>query len=141
MVDRSREDARMEFVLQMLGELADLGHTLSEGLGSVVPDPYLSTNAPVSVMMRLRISGPARPNELAEGIGMTTGGMTKVIDRLQENELVSRAGGLDDGRGVMVSLTDQGCDLVDRMLHTAVDPLEGFVKRLAQIDADSSLKN
>jgi DNA-binding MarR family transcriptional regulator len=53
------------------------------------------------------------PSRLAELVLRTTGGMTKIVDRLERLGHVRRTPDPDDGRGVLVSLTPKGrrtCD-------------------------------
>lgn len=49
-----------------------------------------------------------RMSELADGILLTRGGMTRLIDRLQADGLVERDRCLSDGRGMEARLTDAG---------------------------------
>jgi DNA-binding MarR family transcriptional regulator len=54
---------------------------------------------------------------LARGLVMSTGGMTKRLDRLQAAGLVVRSPDPDDRRGVLVSLTERGLEVVDRAVE------------------------
>lgn len=45
---------------------------------------------------------------------VTTGAMTKRIDRLERDGLVARRRCAADGRGRVVALTPAGCELIDR---------------------------
>ncbi len=51
---------------------------------------------------------------LARGLVMSTGGMTKRLDKLEAAGLVARSPDPDDRRGVLVSLTEHGLAVVDR---------------------------
>lgn len=53
------------------------------------------------------------PGELARFTMVTTGAMTKRIDRLVESGLVTRRPATDDGRGRVVALTEAGRTLID----------------------------
>jgi DNA-binding MarR family transcriptional regulator len=53
------------------------------------------------------------PSRLAEAVVCTTGGMTKIIDRLERAGLVRRARDANDRRGVLVSLTEAGIETSD----------------------------
>lgn len=50
----------------------------------------------------------ARPSDLAKALTMTTGAMTKRLDRLQAAGLVRRESNPNDRRGVLIRLTDEG---------------------------------
>lgn len=54
---------------------------------------------------------------LARGLVMSTGGMTKRLDRLVAAGLVERTPDPDDRRGVLVSLTDRGRKVVDKAVE------------------------
>lgn len=56
------------------------------------------------------------PTALLETAMLSSGGMTKRIDRLAEAGLVERAPDPDDRRGVRVRLTPAGLELVDRVV-------------------------
>lgn len=60
-------------------------------------DPMLMGNALVAIILSVWRSGPKRPVEL---VGMTSGGTTKVIDRLADAGLVSKS---EDGRKLDVN--------------------------------------
>lgn len=69
------------------------------------------------VLATLRRAGPPferAPGELAEFTMVTTGAMTKRIDRLETAGLVTRGPSENDGRGRVVTLTEAGRELIDR---------------------------
>jgi DNA-binding MarR family transcriptional regulator len=57
---------------------------------------------------------------LARGLVMTTGGMTKRLDRLESAGYVERSPDPHDRRGVLVSLTGKGLRVVDRAVEDHV---------------------
>ncbi|WCB94616.1 Multiple antibiotic resistance protein MarR [Baekduia alba] len=57
---------------------------------------------------------------LARGLVMSTGGMTKRLDKLVAAGLVERTPDPDDRRGVLVSLTARGLETVDRAVEDHV---------------------
>jgi DNA-binding MarR family transcriptional regulator len=68
------------------------------------------------VLATLRRSGAPyelAPGELARHTMVTTGAVSKRIDRLEAAGLVSRRSSTEDGRGRFVALTDAGKDLID----------------------------
>ncbi|HWI74759.1 MAG TPA: MarR family transcriptional regulator, partial [Baekduia sp.] len=72
------------------------------------------------VLATLRRAGPPHrlsAGTLARGLVMTTGGMTKRLDKLQAAGLVSRTPDPDDRRGVLVSLSRKGLKVVDRAVE------------------------
>src|SRR5690242_4522175 len=67
---------------------------------------------PEWVMLRILHDGAAAPSALAEAMGMTRGGVTKLIDRLAVRGLVARQAGVADKRYQAVTLTGAGTALV-----------------------------
>lgn len=68
------------------------------------------------VLATLRRSGAPyerSAGDLAEHTLVTTGGMTKRIDRLQAAGLVERRRDTNDGRGRVVALTARGLEVID----------------------------
>ncbi|RIJ77597.1 MarR family transcriptional regulator [Nakamurella silvestris] len=53
------------------------------------------------------------PGELAQHTMVTTGAMTKRIDRLERVGLVTRHASTTDGRGRVIALTEAGRELID----------------------------
>src|ERR1700761_1046261 len=72
---------------------------------------------------RVRLRSPEhqlRLTDLGRQLAITTGGVTRLIDRLEAQELVERVRGTDDRRAIYARLTDKGRDTVIRVLpdHT-----------------------
>lgn len=105
-----------------------VGVAVTEDLTDAGVDPYLIRNHPMATLLMLADGGPMRPVELTERVGMTSGGMTKVIDKLEALGLVDRdADAVDDGRGVLVSLTQEGHRAARRILDVAAPALRKAV--------------
>ncbi len=90
-------------------------------------------NRSVQVLMLLHDRGPCRPRELQGPTGLTSGGLTKLIDRLVAAGAVERydRGGMGDGRAVHVRLTRKGHATV-RRLHGVVADVHDDVRPLAK---------
>jgi DNA-binding MarR family transcriptional regulator len=66
------------------------------------------------VLATLRRSGePLSPGRLAAAMMLSSGGTTARLDRLERAGLVERSPDPGDRRGVLVSLTDRGAELVE----------------------------
>ncbi len=69
------------------------------------------------ILATLRRSGAPfelTPSELAQQTMVTTGAVSKRLDRLETAGLVTRRENLEDARGRVVALTPQGRDAIDR---------------------------
>ena len=68
------------------------------------------------VLLALRRGGPPyamRPTDLFEALLVTSGAVTKQVDRLQRRRLVKRLPDPDHGGGFRVQLTERGLEMVD----------------------------
>ena len=78
------------------------------------------TVAEFNALCALRRAGaPYRlsPKRLGEALLFSSGGLTKLLERLETRELVTREPDPNDGRGVLVSLTTHGKQLVEEAMH------------------------
>ena len=85
------------------------------------------------VLATLRRSKPPHrlaPGELSRSTMVTTGGMTKRLDRLEARGLVRREADPRDRRGRLIALTDEGRDLVDRTLEAHLENEERMLSSL-----------
>ncbi|RCV90205.1 MarR family winged helix-turn-helix transcriptional regulator [Billgrantia montanilacus] len=76
------------------------------------------------VLATLRRSGaPYRlgPTQLFETLMISSGGMTSRLDRLEKAGLIRRAPNPEDRRGTLVSLTEEGLELMNRMVPRHVE--------------------
>lgn len=88
------------------------------------------------VLATLRRSGePYRlgPTQLFEALMVSSGGMTSRLDRLEKAGLIERSPNPEDRRGTLVSLTDAGLELMNRMLPRHV---ENEAKMLAALSRE-----
>ncbi|HEY0663786.1 MAG TPA: MarR family transcriptional regulator [Thiobacillaceae bacterium] len=111
--ERPDVDVRPQGIIGRLHRLA--GH-LTEQL-RVVYRRYGLGEGEFDVLAALRRAGEPferAPGELAAFTMVTTGAMTKRIDRLERDGLVTRRRSSTDGRGRVVALTEAGRDLIDR---------------------------
>jgi DNA-binding MarR family transcriptional regulator len=69
------------------------------------------------VLATLRRSGPPfqmRPTDFASALMLTTSGTTKRLDRLEAAGYITRQPDLGDRRGVVITLTTSGRELIDK---------------------------
>ena len=100
----------------VIGRLHRLAAALTEEL-VVVYREYGLSEGEFDVLSALRRAGEPferAPGDLARHTMVTTGAITKRIDRLVEAGLASRRQSDVDGRGRVVALTPEGLALIDR---------------------------
>jgi DNA-binding MarR family transcriptional regulator len=88
---------------------ARAGAAVSEALHSRLGPEY-GSNVEVLVITSLDLLGPQRPADVVALTGMTSGGVTRVLDRLEEQGLMVREFGRVEGdrRGTRLVLTPKG---------------------------------
>lgn len=100
----------------VIGRLHRLARHLTEQL-CVVYRRYGLGEGEFDVLATLRRAGEPfelAPGQLAALTMVTTGAMTKRIDRLERDGLVTRRRSAVDGRGRVVALTKAGRELIDQ---------------------------
>ncbi|MEV8452505.1 MarR family transcriptional regulator [Streptomyces sp. NPDC052095] len=100
----------------VIGRLHRLAALLTEQLCLVYRRHGLNEGE-FDVLAALRRAGEPferAPGELAAFTMVTTGAMTKRLDRLERDGLVTRRRSAEDGRGRVVALTGAGRELFDR---------------------------
>jgi DNA-binding MarR family transcriptional regulator len=121
--------------MMVVGRLHRVAELLDQELRTVFAEADLG-NGEFDVLAALRRSGvPYRltPTELAGATMVTSGAVTKRVDRLLSQGLVERSVSETDGRGRVVALTPAGKQLQERLhpLHLANEE-----RLLAPLDAD-----
>jgi len=77
-----------------------------DGLDQAVADRFRINRTDMRCVDILSRLGPMQPKDLAEAIGYTTGGITTVIDRLEESGYAFRRPDQQDRRKVLVEVTN-----------------------------------
>ena len=84
-----------------------------------------------AVLSLLRFSGAMSPKRLNAFLAITSGGLTKAIQRLESKQLVRREPDSEDGRGTLLSLTKQGERTVLRIFSEDVRAHEDLLRDLS----------
>ena len=119
----------------VIGRLHRLANALTDELVTVYSRFGLAEGE-FDVLATLRRAGEPyerTPGDLAASTMVTSGAMTKRIDRLEQRGLVTRRASETDGRGRVIALTPAGRRLIDECMtaHMANEH-----RLLAAIDAD-----
>lgn len=108
-------------VLVMAG-LARLSRTIDEAYRSDLHSFGL-TYSEYAALHTLRIEGPPyrmSPSRINEALALSSGGVSKTIDRLESAGLVKRTPDPNDGRGVLVALTARGRKLAAKIFDAGL---------------------
>lgn len=116
--------------------LAHLGMGVGQAIAEVT-DAETSGNAPVALIFTLDLEGPQRPGAIQEITGLSSSGVSRLLDRMESGGLISRKPGHIEGdrRGVLVALTPAGRRQSRRMAAAASSWLEDhrtFIKELSE---------
>ncbi len=109
--------------MRLLLLLGTFGTEVRQAVLQAGADDDLVRNLPMVVLCELDERGSARPADLMRASGLSSGGMTKLLDRLEERGLVARQHGTvdRDRRATVVSITPDGVGLVDRFAESLSD--------------------
>ena len=150
-IDQLSEDWQREYpkldtsVLPPLVRLARLS-ILLEAFQREVLDPFELTSGDYAVLAALRRAGAPyalNPSQLTSRLERSSGGMTKMLKRLEQGGLVVREPDPEDGRGSVVSLTKEGLAVQDRVFHAFLTASQDLLDSLSpsrRRDSDRALR-
>lgn len=121
----------------VFGRLHRLAAALTDRLAEVYAAHGL-TEAEFDLLATLRRAGDPyerRAGELAAHTMVTTGGLTKRVDRLVGRGLVERAADTADARSRVIKLTPAGRDLIDRAFTAHLENEHRLLAALSDQDA------
>ncbi|GEA50311.1 transcriptional regulator [Vibrio inusitatus NBRC 102082] len=93
---------------------------LDDDLEAIIVHHHLQ-KADFGILMTLRRSGEPyclSPTDLYRSMLFSSGGLTKVLGRVEKAGLIERVENPDDGRSKLVKLTKQGCKLIEQVAFT-----------------------
>jgi len=85
--------------------------------------PYGITAAQFKVLIIMAQFGVDTPAELCRHLSVDSGSMTRMLDRLEQKELLARRRSEGDRRQVQLVLTPQGQTLADRLPEIGADAM------------------
>ncbi|WP_336776144.1 MarR family winged helix-turn-helix transcriptional regulator [Paenibacillus sp. MMO-58] len=86
------------------------------------------------LLFTLHTSGSLKVSELADILGLTSGAITGIADKLVAEDLISRERAKDDRRVVYIELTAKGKDVVDDILESQKETFSSFFNVLPEED-------
>lgn len=122
----------------VIGRLHRLAAALTDELAVVFREHGLGEGE-FDVLAALRRAGEPferAPGELASHTMVTTGAMSKRVDRLEHAGLVSRRPSASDRRGRVVALTPRGREVVDRAFEAHMANERRLLDLIGADDAD-----
>ena len=123
--------------VQLFGLLLETNARLSRSLGLELEAECELPLAWFDVLLQLRRSpdGRLKMNEIAEKIVHSSGGTTRLVDRIEVAGLVARQSCPSDRRAIHVAITDAGNAKLDEALNVHLDYLdESLAKQLTEVE-------
>ena len=120
---------------------------LIEGFQQAVLSPFELSSGDYGVLAALRRAGEPyqlSPSNLYSRLQRSSGGMTKILKRLEERGLVERSPDPLDGRGSVVSLSERGLDAQERVFNAFLSATQDLLASLSETDlkeADGALRS
>ncbi|HVB52085.1 MAG TPA: MarR family transcriptional regulator [Acidimicrobiales bacterium] len=113
----------------LFGLLLETNARLSKELGAELETSCQLPLAWFEVLLRLRRSsdGRLKMSQMADAIVHSTGGTTRLIDRLAEADLVKREHCPSDRRAIFVAITDVGNAKLDEALGVHLSYLDNHL--------------
>jgi DNA-binding MarR family transcriptional regulator len=130
-VPTTRSGELDELVDGVLGASRALVAVAARSLATVADDVTL---AQYRVLIELASRGPQRLADLAAGLHVDRSTATRMCDRLVRKRLIARRRTSDDRRGVRVSLTSAGAELVAEVSHRRRAEISRIVERMPTSD-------
>ena len=118
----------------LIGRVRRVSAHLGRGMEKTLAEHGLNS-ATFDVLATLRRSGPPyslSPGDLLATMMITSGTMTNRVDQLEKAGFVRRASNPEDGRSVIISLTDEGFALVDKAVSAHVATQTRLVSGLSE---------
>jgi DNA-binding MarR family transcriptional regulator len=126
--------------VQLFGLLLETNARLSRSLGLELESTCDLPLAWFDVLLQLRKSpeGRLKMNQIADAIVHSTGGTTRLIDRLEVAGLVERQNCPSDRRAIHVAITDQGNERLNEALNVHLGYLEeNLATRLTKVERET----
>jgi DNA-binding MarR family transcriptional regulator len=110
---------------------------LIESFQQTVVAPFDLSPGDYGVLAALRRAGAPyqlSPSKLYNRLQRSSGGMTKILNRLEERALVERSRDPQDGRGSLVSITERGLGVQERVFKAFLDGTQNLLAPLSETD-------
>ena len=75
-----------------------------------------------------------RPTDLTNASMLTSSGTTKRLDKLEQAGLIARSPDPGDRRGTLITLTDAGRELIDRLTPAHLENERGIIAALSEAE-------
>jgi DNA-binding MarR family transcriptional regulator len=117
---------RAEQIGAALGAMRRLG-TETDGLDQRAANRFGISRTDLQLIDRLRSDGPQTPSQLARSVGLTSGGLSIALERLERIGYIHRSQHPDDRRSVLVQTTDAIVPLEDEVFGPLIQEMASLL--------------
>jgi DNA-binding MarR family transcriptional regulator len=118
--------SRAELVGGALTAIRRLG-TEVDGLDQRAANRFAISRTDLHLIDRLRSNGPQTPSQLARSVGLTSGGLSIALERLQRIGYIRRSQHPDDRRSVLVEATEAIAPLEDEVFGPLIQQVRSLL--------------
>jgi DNA-binding MarR family transcriptional regulator len=118
--------SRAELVGAALGALRRLG-TETDGLDQRAANRFEISRTDLQLIDRLRSDGPQTPSYLARSVGLTSGGLSIALERLERIGYIQRSQHPDDRRSVLVQVTEAIVPLEEEVFGPLIQEMKSLL--------------
>jgi MarR family transcriptional regulator, organic hydroperoxide resistance regulator len=87
-------------------------------------------------MNLLDLLGTSTPGKLAEFMGLTTGGVTVMLDRLEKTGCIKREPNPDDRRSVLVRVNARKMEKINAQYAGVADQLDAYIRKVPEAELE-----
>jgi DNA-binding MarR family transcriptional regulator len=119
---------------QLVEEVVELQRQVGRIIGQHVPSIWIDSGLTLTQLRSLFLvvnKGSTNFTKLAEALGVTPSNVTGIIDRLEEQGLVSRTQNPEDRREMTLQATDKGEALVSNLKETGINHMTQILSYLS----------
>ena len=88
------------------------------------------TAAQAKALFKMHFFNINRPSDICKSLGVDGGAITRMLDRLEKKELITRSPDPSDRRSLLIAVTDKGREVIDRAMPLAVNAQKELVSAL-----------
>lgn len=114
----------------LMGMLIGRTNTLKDRLLDQQLLPYGITSSQFKVLIIVAQFAADTPAELCRHLSLDSGSMTRMLDRLEQKQLIARTRSATDRRQVQLALTAEGKAITDRLPQIGADAMNSLLSVL-----------
>ncbi len=118
---------------KLIKEIIQLQQQTGHALGQHAPEAWLDLSLTIGQLKSLffiDFAGSTNFKKLATALGVTPPNVTRIVDRLVEQGLVSREGNPEDRRMLFLKTTDRGKALLAKLRESRISRMSGILAKL-----------